>query len=148
MNQFNALPLGRKLVLGGGLLLFIDTFFAWQKIDVKVAGIVSVSAKANAWHGFWGYIMGLATIALVVWVGAKALGAKLPVELPDGLTTLGLAAAILVCAVLKNLVDDYSAWASYVGVVLAAAIAYGAWLTFQESGEKLPEFASGQAPNA
>jgi hypothetical protein len=46
---------------------------------------------------------------------------------------------------LKNLVDDYSAWASYVGVVLAAAIAYGAWLVFQESGEKLPEFASGDA---
>jgi len=145
MNQFNTLPLGRKLVLGAGLLLLIDTFFAWQKIEVKVAGIVDVTAKANAWHGFWGFVMGLATIALVVWVGAKALGTKLPFELPDGLTTLGLAAAILVCALLKNLVDDYSAWASYVGVVLAAAITYGAWLVFQESGEKLPEFASGDA---
>jgi len=144
MDQFNALPLGRKLIIGAGLLLFIDTFFAWQKIDVKVAGIVSVSAKANAWHGFWGYIMGLATIAIVVWVGARALGVKIPLELADGLTTLGLGAAILVCAVLKNLVDDYSAWASYVGILLAAAVAYGAWLTFQESGEKLPEFASGE----
>lgn len=147
MDQFNALPLGRKLIIGAGLLLFIDMFFPWQKIDVKVAGIVSVSATANGWHGFWGYVTGLATIAIVVWVGARALGVKIPLELADGLTTLGLGAAILVCAVLKNLVDDYSAWASYLGIVLAAAVAYGAWLTFQESGEKLPEFASG-SPNA
>jgi hypothetical protein len=45
---------------------------------------------------------------------------------------------IFAFALLKNLIDDYSAWASYVGVVLAAVVAYGAWLNFQESGESLP----------
>ena len=142
MEQLNALSLGRKLVLGAGLLLFIDSFFPWQKVDVKVAGIVAVSAKANAWHGFWGFFMCLATIALVVWVAARAFKVSLPDQLPDGLTTLALAAIILLFAVIKNLVDDYSAWASYVGIVLAAVVGYGAWLIFQESGEKLPEFAT------
>ena len=144
MEHINALSLGRKLVLGGAALLLIDTFLPWQKVDVKVAGIVSVSASANAWHGFWGVILGLATIALLAWAVARMLGRTVP-GAPDGLTTLGLAAVILVFAVLKNLTDDYSAWASYLGIVLAAAIAYGAWLTFQESGEKLPEFAAGSS---
>ena len=144
MEHINALSLGRKLVLGAAALLLIDTFMPWQKIDVKVAGIVSVSASANAWHGFWGVVLGLATVALLALMVARMFGQTIA-GVPDGLTTLGLAAVILVFAVLKNLIDDYSAWASYLGIVLAAGIAYGAWLTFQESGEKLPEFAAGSS---
>jgi hypothetical protein len=43
-------------------------------------------------------------------------------------------------------VDDYSAWASYVGVLLAAGVAYGAWLAFGESGEELPGRTAAAAP--
>jgi len=141
MNQLNELSLGRKLILGAGLLLLIDTFFAWQKVEVKVAGIAAITAKANAWHGFWGVMLGLMTIALLVFAAAKAFGVALPANVPDGLVTLALGVLILLFAVLKNLIDDYSAWASYVGIVLAAGVAYGAWLAFKESGEELPQFA-------
>ena len=142
MEQLTALSLGRKLVLAAAALLLIDTFLPWQKIDVKVAGIVSVSASANGWHGFWGFILGLATVALLAWAAARMFGRTIS-GVPDGLTTLALGGVILVCALLKNLTDDYSAWASYLGILLAAGVAYGAWLTFQESGEKLPEFSTG-----
>jgi hypothetical protein len=41
---------------------------------------------------------------------------------------------IFVFALLKNLVDDYSTIWSYIGVLLAAGVAYGAWLRSQEAG--------------
>jgi hypothetical protein len=82
--------------------------------------------------------MSLMVIVLVAWVAARAFGVELPANIPDGLTTLALAALILLFAVIKNLADDYSAWGSYLGIVLAAAVAVGAWLTFQLSGEALP----------
>jgi hypothetical protein len=142
MEQIRSLSLGRKLILGAGALLFLDTFFAWQKVSVKVGGVEVVSATASAWHGFWGVLLGLMTIAIVVWVAARALGVALPANVPDGLATLALGGLILLFAVLKNLIDDYSAWASYVGIVLAAIVAAGAWLSFQESGESLPRKAA------
>jgi hypothetical protein len=45
-----------------------------------------------------------------------------------------LAFLILIVAVLKALVDDYSGWAAWVGVALAAIIAVGAWMQIQEAG--------------
>jgi len=139
MEQLKGLSLGRKLVLGAGVLLFLDTFFAWQKVSLKVGDVSVASASANAWHGFWGVLLGLLTIVMLVWVATRVLGVALPIKAPDGLVTLALGVLIVVFAVLKNLFDDYSAWASYVGIVLAAGVAVGAWLSFQQSGEPLPK---------
>ncbi|HSC92193.1 MAG TPA: hypothetical protein VLB86_11115 [Gaiellaceae bacterium] len=138
MDNLNALSTGRKLILGAGALLLVFTFFAWQKVTVDLGPVGDVSASSNAWHGFWGVVLGLLTIVLLVGVAARAFGVELPAGIPDGLTTLVLGVLVFVCALLKNLTDDYSAWASYVGVVLAAVVAYGAWLVFQESGESFP----------
>jgi hypothetical protein len=146
MDKLKGLSLGRQLVLGAGVLLFVDTFFAWQKVSVKVANVTVVAAKQNAWHGFWGVLLGLLTIVLLLWVAARIFGVTLPLNAPDGLVTLALGVVILVFAVLKNLTDDYSAWASYVGMVLAAGVAVGAWLSFQESGESLPKPAAAPGP--
>lgn len=142
MEHLTSLSLGKKLILGAGLLLFIDTFFAWQSVSLKFAGVTAVTAKANAWHGFWGVVLCLMTIAIVLLVAAQIIGAALPPSVPGGLVTLALGGLILLFALLKNLIDDYSAWASYVGIVLAAGVAFGAWLSFQESGEELPRMAS------
>jgi hypothetical protein len=147
MEQLRGLPLGRQIVLGAGVLLLIDTFLPWQKWTV---GPFSVSH--NAWSTFWGVLLALVTIALLVWVGARSFDVKLPVDVPDGVTTLAAGVLTLILALIKNLADDHSAWASYVGVLLAAAVAYGAWLVFQGSGESLPSMStatsggSSQAP--
>lgn len=133
MEQVKGLPLGRQLILGAGVLLLIDTFLPWQKVSVG-----PFSNSWTAWHGFWGVLLGLMTIALVAWVAARAFGVALPANVPDGVTTLALGGLILLFALIKNLADDYSAWGSYLGIVLAAAVALGAWLTFQLSGEALP----------
>ena len=82
--------------------------------------------------------MCLASIVVLAWTLARAFGIALPAQVPDGLATLGLAAVILVFAVIKALTDSYVHWPAYVGIILAACVGYGAWLVFQASGESLP----------
>lgn len=145
MDQLKGLPLGRKLILGAGALLFIDTFLAWQSVSIGVPGVATVSASQNAWHGFWGVLLGLMTIVLLLWVGARAFGVALPAAVPDGLATLALGGLIALFAILKALTESYSAWPSYVGIILGIGVAVGTWLTFQESGESLPRVAAATA---
>ena len=145
MEQLKGLSLGRKLILGAGVLLVIDTFLAWQSVSIGVPGVAVVSASQNAWHGFWGVLLGLMTIALLLWVGAKAFGVALPASVPDGLATLALGGLIALFALLKALTESYSAWPSYVGIILGVGVAVGAWLTFQESGESLPRMPAATA---
>ena len=142
MDQLKALSLGRKLILGAGVLLLIDTFLNWQSVSVRVSGVTVVSAGQSAWHGFWGVLLGLLTIAILLWVGARAFGVALPATVPDGLVTLAVGGLIVLFALLKTVTESYSAWPSYVGIVLGAGVAYGAWLAFQESGESLPRVAA------
>jgi hypothetical protein len=133
MPDLRTLSTGTKILLGAGLLLFIDTFLAWQEVSVEVGGVEIASASRNAWHGFWGVVMGLALVALLVWVALQIWKVELPnMNLPEKTVTATLAGLVFVLAVLKNLIDDYSAWPSYVGVVLAAAVAVGGWMRLQE----------------
>jgi len=137
MEQLKGLPLGRQLILGAGVLLLIDTFLHWQSVDIG-----PFTASRNGWHGFWGVLLGLLTLALVAWVAARAFEVELPMEIPEGLTSLVLGVTILAFALIKNLTDDYSTLWSYVGIVLAAIVAYGAWLVFQSSDEPMPSLGS------
>jgi hypothetical protein len=58
---------------------------------------------------------------------------------PDGLATLALGVLIPVFALIKAISDSYVHWPAWIGVILGAAIAYGAWQVFAASGEKLPQ---------
>ena len=133
MPDLRTLSTGTKILLGAGLLLFIDTFLAWQEVSVEVSGVEIASASQNAWNGFWGVAMGLVLIALLVWVALQIWNVELPnLNLPEKTVTAVLAGLVFVLALLKNLIDDYSAWPSYVGIVLAAAVAVGGWMRLQE----------------
>jgi hypothetical protein len=133
MDKLRALPLGRQLILGAGVLLFIDSLLAWQQWSFG-----PLSYSLNAWHGFWGVLMCLMVIVLVAWTAARAFGVALPEQIPDGLATLGLGVLIPVFAFLKAVSDTHTHVFAWIGVLLGAAIAYGAWLVFADSGEKLP----------
>jgi hypothetical protein len=137
MDKFAALSKGQKLLLGGGVLLFIDTFLPWQSVSIG-----PVSATADAWHGFWGVILSLMVVVLLAWSAARLFGVALPTNIPEGLSTLALGGLILLFAVIKTLNDSFRGWASWVGIILAAVVAFGAWLTFQDSGEALPRVAA------
>jgi len=61
--NFAELSNGTKVLLAAGLLLFIDSFLAWQQVSAGV-GSFKVTASVNMWHGI-GVLAGLlAAIAL------------------------------------------------------------------------------------
>jgi len=138
MPNLSALSRGTQVLAAAGLLLLIFTFLPWQDFAEGVGGDIAeslgVDATWNAWHGFWGVLMGLMVVVLLAWVIARIMEVQLPFEVPDGLVTLALGALIFLFALIKNLADDYSTIWSYIGVLLAAAVAYGAWLRYQEAG--------------
>ena len=143
MEQLQALSTARKLILGGAILLLIDTFLDWQHVSVSVGGQELASGGQSAWHGFWGVLIGLMTVALVAWVIARMFGVQLPEGVPEGIVALGLSSAIFVFAIIKVLVDDFVHWPAYVGIVLAGVVTYGAFRNYQESGESMPALARG-----
>jgi len=134
MERFNALGRGMQLMLIGAVLLLISTFFHWQEIDFDLGPLGEGSAGQNAWHGFWGYAMGLLTIVLIAWIVARLAAVDIPIPVSAAMTGAVLAFLIFAFALIKNLADDYSTFWSYIGVALAALIAVGAWMQIQESG--------------
>jgi len=134
MDRLSALSRGMQLMLVGGVLLLIDTFLHWQEVSAKIAGVTIVSAGVSAWHGFWGVIMCLALVVLLAWVVAKIAGVKIPLPVSETMVAAVLAGIVLLFAVIKNLSDDYSTKWSYIGIVLAAVVAAGAWLQVQAAG--------------
>ena len=131
MERFNALSRGSKVMLVAGALLLIDTFFAWQQVEVEEFGI---EASQNAWHGFWGVMLGLLTALLVAWFVAKLAGVEINLPISDAMLGGLLALVILLFTLIKILDDEFTNFWAYVGLVLAAIIAIGAWLNIQDAG--------------
>jgi hypothetical protein len=133
MDKISELSRGTQVWLASSVLLLIDMFFKWQKVSFDL-GVVSGSVGRSGWHGFWGVVLGLLTIAAIAWAVVRIVQPDVVAAVPAGTAALGVGALILLFSVLKNLIDDYSAWPAYVGVVLAAGVAAGGWLIAQESG--------------
>jgi hypothetical protein len=147
MPDLRTLSTGTKILVAAGVLLFLDTFLAWQEVSVEVGGVEIASASRNAWHGFWGVVMGVALVALLIWVAIQIFKVEVPnLTIPERTVTAALAGLVFVLALLKNLVDDYSAWPSYVGIVLAAGVAVGGWMRLQEADEAAAPAAAEAAP--
>jgi hypothetical protein len=138
MDKFRALSRGAQIMLIAGVLLLIDTFLPWQDFGDGVIGEAAeqfgVDVSFSAWHGFWGWILGLLTLVLLAWIVVRIAAIDIPLPVSPAMTAALLGVLILFFAVIKNLVDDESTIWSYIGVVLAALIAYGAWTQVQESG--------------
>ena len=78
MDRFNALGRGMQIMLVAGVLLLITSFFPWQKVTVTILGVEAASAKANAWHGFFGIVMCLLVIVMVAWLVARLAAVDVP----------------------------------------------------------------------
>jgi len=126
MERFNALGRGAQIMLVGGVLLLIDTFFDWQAIS-DFPGV-------SAWDDIGGVIMGLLTIVLVAWIVARLAGVQIPLPVSAAMIGAVLAVLILALAVIKNLQDEFSTFWAWLGLALAIVIAVGAWLEVQAAG--------------
>lgn len=134
MERFNALGRGAQLMLVSSVLLLIISFFNWQEVEFDLGPLGEGSAGVSAWDDILGILMGILTIVLIARIVAKLAAFDVPIPVSFTMTSAVLAFLIFALALLKNLTDDYSTWASYVGVVLAALIAVGAWMEIQAAG--------------
>jgi hypothetical protein len=129
MDNLKALGRGTQVMFIAAVLLVIVMFFHWQEVDTAIG-----SFGQNAWHGFWGVVMGILTIVLIARIAARLAAVEVPIPLSFATTSFVLGVLIAICAVLKLLTDDYRNFWAFIGVGLAIAVAIGAWLAVQESG--------------
>lgn len=134
MDRFNALGRGAQIMLVSSVLLLIISFFNWQEVEFDLGPLGEGSAGVSAWDDIGGILMGILTIVLLARIVANLAAVNLPIPVSFAMTSAVLAFLIALLAIVKNLTDDYSTWASYVGVVLAILIAVGAWMEVQAAG--------------
>jgi hypothetical protein len=133
--SLDKVSMGRRVLLGSAVVLFIWSFFPWNGVSV---GIFSVSW--NAWHG-WGTFMGIVLLLLLAWEALLLVQVlspdmlKIP-ELPvkPMLISLALGALTVVLGVIR--VFEYSArkWEIWIALLIMIALAAGVFLRFQEEG--------------
>jgi hypothetical protein len=123
------LSTGAKLVLAAGGLLFFGLFVTWQAVPVEFGPKTTVTKGLDGWDA-WGLLMGLAILGLIALVIVRHYDEALAFDRRWDRVVLGLGALVVVIAVLKNLRDGDSTWASYLCVVLAGVVAAGAYLDY------------------
>lgn len=132
-----------KLLAGGSILLLIDSFFAWQSVDLGgLEDLIGVDTSISMWQGsgsIFGVLAGLLAIALVVAGVLSMTGSMASMNMGTmsadkviGFLGLGVAAFGLLKFIL--VVTNSPGWAAFVGLVLLVAIGYGAWQKVQSSG--------------
>jgi len=151
--DMSKMSMASKILLGGGVLLLIDSFLSWQRVCVDLGGFedvvgVDTCVSANAWGGTAGWagtLMGILLIALLVWEGLQLAGTNMNVGMPAAKISAYLGFGVLLFAALKFLliITNEIALFAFVGLVLAVVVGYGAWMRFQEPAGAMPPAASG-----
>jgi hypothetical protein len=131
---FDASQVKRSTWIAGGaaVVLLLSTLFSWWKVSVG-----GFSVTASGWDtgalGKLVFLVALIAIILVVVDHMNIDVAQLPVPVP--MLLLG-DAALGILFVLWRFVDtpDHVSWAwgLYLALLASLALAYGAWLKFQE----------------
>jgi len=139
--DFSKLRRGDQIVLIAGALLVIDLLFLpWHHISVpRVLGYGGGSVNRTAVqspNSFYGVLALLIVLVMVAQVVvSRFTSAKLP-DLPVSWGQVHLIAGIAVLALLllKLLVETTAlGFGCYLGILLAAAVAYGGFLIFSET---------------
>lgn len=128
MAKFKALSRGTQLVLVAGPLLFLSLFLTWQHVSVNYGRAGVAKLALDGWDA-WGLLLALLVIATVVLVALRNLtDVDMSEDIPWQTVCLGLGVTVAVVAVVKNLTDANSSWASYGFVALAVVVAAGTYL--------------------
>lgn len=127
MDRIAAFSTGTKLVIAAGALLFIDLFLTWQTIELDFGPGVDVSQGQDGWD-VWGLLIAVLTLALLAIVAIRETDTELLLDSRWDRVPLILGGLVFVLAVVKNLRDADSTWASYLGVALAAVVAVGTFI--------------------
>ena len=140
MDKINQLSLGEKLVIGGGIILFLAAIILpWYKVDFEIEGLVSTSFTASGWEApgaIWSILASLIGLAMAGSILAAKFGnMALPAVGTYSWGQVYLAAgALVVLLLLIKIINEssYMAWGFYIGILSAIALAAGGYLLFTE----------------
>jgi len=133
MAKFKALSRGTQIVLVAGPLLFLSLFFTWQNVEVDYGPAGVATLPLDGWDA-WGLLLALLVLSVVTLVVLMNMTeVEMSSDIPWTKTAFALGVATFLVAVLKNVTDAGSSWASYAFVALAAAVAAGTYLGWAES---------------
>jgi hypothetical protein len=137
VERLRSLSRGSQLVLVGAALLVVDLFMTWQTIEVPLPGAGTATVLLDGWDA-WGLLIALVSIGLIVLVSiVYASNVDIDDDVRWELWVLVAAAGLFAVTLVKNLTDAHSAWASYLGVGLAAVTVVGAFLNW--AGQRTPK---------
>jgi hypothetical protein len=146
--DISKLSQGEKIAAGSAIILAVVMFvFPWFELGNGIAGALSsigVDTTYNAWQSF-GFINVVLLVTIVLAVGAavvKATEMHIDFPLSTIVTMLGALSTILV---LFRILDPPSEAARkygvFLGVIFAAALTYGGWLSMQSEGTSFQDAA-------
>ena len=138
MGKFRSLSTMGQVALGGSVLYLIFSFFKWQ--EACVGGDLGICVSRNAWHG-WGWIGGIAAIAIIVYEVGMLVGRKIDVRgMSPTLVSGVLSLVLLLATVLKFFVDNEFRKFFFAGVllILSIVIAAASWMRMKEQGVAVP----------
>lgn len=143
------LSLGEKVLGASGLLLFLLSFMdQWVKVEAEGGGS-ELTVKGNAWDGY-GFLLKLGLFLAIVAVGlvvARAANVNLSVPWANAYRGLAIATLVLVGITLLIGPDESGSFSNefgsveisrgialFIGTVLAALMAAGAWMHSEAPG--------------
>ena len=135
--DLNKLSPGERIIAAAGVLLFVDSFFPWFRYCVDVV-VFRRCVSHSAWSNALSALAVLIAIAMVAQVAVSNFGkARLtaPGNLSWGQTHLFAGFAVLALVILQFLSGDSPlgrSFGHYIGIVLAAGIAYGGMVRSRE----------------
>jgi hypothetical protein len=133
VERMKELSWGAKIVLGGGLLLFFSLFLTWQNLEIDYGRTGTGTQMLDGFDAV-GLVIALLTLGLVTLVFvANVADVDVSPDVAWELYALILSVAVLGLVVAKSLTDRDSAWGSYFGLILAAAVLVGACLDWAHS---------------
>ncbi|SRR6266542_1198378 len=135
--DMSRISMGSKLLLGAGILLFIDLFLPWNRTCEE-----RVCVSASGWHGL-GALAGILLLVLLAWEIINALGVDLKINMgtfPRFWISVGLGGAVALFAILRALIRpgvlffhlDYYIF-GWIGLIIGLAVGAGAFLKFREA---------------
>jgi hypothetical protein len=133
MERIKALSKGTKLVLAAGPVLFLSLFFNWQTLEIDYGPAGIATQPQDGWDA-WGLLIAMlvvATVTIVVLV--RLTEVEMSEDVPWETVAFGLGVATFALAILKNLTDANSTWASYGFVALAGLLAAGTYLNWADT---------------
>ena len=132
MDALSKLSRETQVVLGGGVLLLILSFFPWQAYSIF---------SVDEWHGFVGILAGLLVIAMLVWEVLRLMGVDVSVgTLSPGLVSVGLALLMALFTVIAFLnKDTFRHWPAWIALIVALVVAAAAVVRARAEGVEMPQ---------